>query len=330
MKKSLLLLLVLSLLAFGSFANAQDGPFRVAIVMPSSITDISWSQSIYEGLLEVQAAMGGESALEIAYTEGMFDVAAAADTLRGYAEDGYDLVIAHGTQYGTSLFDLAPDFPETSFAWGTATDVGTDAGLTNIFAYEASAEQGGYVNGVMAGLMTESNVIGVVGPVAAGDALLYVNGFVQGAKASNPDAEVLVAYTGSFSDTQAGTDVANTHIAAGAVVLTGSSQMVVGAIEAIQSAGGYWFGTQSDQSVEWPGAVVVSQVYNWAPTLSDMIQKVQAGELGGTAYNLTLENGGQTFVFGKVAIPADVLAAAGQASADILSGELVVARELSE
>src|SRR3972149_5936946 len=140
MKKSLLLLLVLSLLALGGMANAQDGPFRVAIVMPSSITDISWSQAIYQGLLDVQAAMGGESAMEIAYTEGMFDVAAAAETLRGYAADGHDLVIAHGTQYGTSLFDLAPDFPETSFAWGTATDTGADAGLSNIFAYEASAE----------------------------------------------------------------------------------------------------------------------------------------------------------------------------------------------
>lgn len=330
MKKFVLLLLVIALLSFGGLAAAQDGPFRVAIVMPSSTTDISWSQSIYQGLLEVQEAMGGESALEIAYTEGMFDVAAAAETLRGYAEDGYDLIIAHGTQYGTSLFDIAPDFPETSFAWGTASDTGADAGLTNVFAYEASAEEGGYVNGVMAALMTETNVIGVVGPVQAGDALLYINGFIQGVRATNPDVELLVAYTGSFSDVAAGTDVANTHIAAGADVLTGTSQMVVGAIEAIQAEGGYWFGTQSDQSPQWPTAVVSSQVYNWAPVLSDMISKIQAGELGGTAYNLTLENGGQVFVFGNANITGEVLAAAGEATAAILSGEIDVARELPE
>ncbi|MAS34532.1 MAG: BMP family ABC transporter substrate-binding protein [Anaerolineaceae bacterium] len=330
MKKLVLLILVVALLSMGGMTLAQDGPFRVAIVMPSSITDISWSQAIYDGLVEVQTAMGGEGALEIAYTEGMFDVAAAAETLRGYAEDGYDLVIAHGTQYGTSLFDMAADFPETSFAWGTATDTGVDAGLTNIYAYEASAEEGGYVNGVMAALMTDANVIGVVGPVEAGDALLYINGFIQGVEATNPDVELLVAYTGSFSDVAAGTDVANTHIAAGADVLTGTSQMVVGAIEAIQTEGGYWFGTQSDQSPEWPDAVVVSQVYNWAPVLTDMIERIQGGELGGVAYNLTLENGGQTFVFGNVTIPADVLAAAGEAAAGILSGEITVARELSE
>ena len=330
MKKLMVLVLVFSLLSFSGLAAAQDGPVRVAIVMPSSTTDLSWSQAIYQGLLEVQAEMGGESAMEIAFTEGMFDVAAAAETLRGYAEDGYDLIIAHGTQYGTSLFDIAPDFPDTSFAWGTATDTGESEGLTNIFAYEAAAEEGGYVNGVMAALMSEANIIGVVGPVQAGDALLYINGFIQGVQATNPDAELLVAYTGSFSDVAAGTDVGNTHIAAGADVLTGTSQMVVGAIEAVQNEGGYWFGTQSDQSPQWPDAVVVSQVYNWAPVLKDMIERHQAGELGGMAYTLTLENGGQTFVFGNVAIPGDVLAAAGEAAAGILSGDITVARELPE
>ncbi|HLV33866.1 MAG TPA: BMP family ABC transporter substrate-binding protein [Spirillospora sp.] len=116
MRRNLLLILVLSLLAFGGLANAQDGPIRVAVVMPSSTTDLAWSQTIYEALLEVQGILGGEEAMVIAHTEGMFDVAAAAETLRGYADDGYDLIIAHGTQYGTSLFDIAPDYPDTSFA----------------------------------------------------------------------------------------------------------------------------------------------------------------------------------------------------------------------
>jgi hypothetical protein len=76
--------------------------------------------------------------------------------------------------------------------------------------------------------------------------------------------------------------------------------------------------------------VVSSQVYNWAPTLADMIVRHQAGELGGVAYTLTLANGGQTFVFGNVSIPANVLAAAGAAAEGILSGDIVVARELPE
>jgi basic membrane protein A len=81
MKKYLLFLMLIVLLSVGA-ANAQGEPFKVAMVMPSTITDLSWSQSMYEGLLAVQKDMGGESALEIAYTENMFDVTAAAQAIR--------------------------------------------------------------------------------------------------------------------------------------------------------------------------------------------------------------------------------------------------------
>ncbi|MFN8376293.1 MAG: BMP family protein [Anaerolineae bacterium] len=311
-------------------ANMPAETFRVAVVMPSSITDLAWSQAIYQGLLTLQAQLGGEAAMEIAFTEGMFDVTAAAGALRDYAEQGYDLVIAHGTQYGTSLFELAPDYPETAFAWGTATDTGADVGLTNVFAYEARAEEGGYVNGVMAGLLTQSGTIGVVGPVPAGDALLYINGFQQGALASNSAANVVIAYTGSFGDTALAAETAQTQISAGADVLTGSAQQVVGAIDAAQAAGAVWFGTQSDQSVNWPTTVVASQVFNWAPTLGQMVDKILIGTYGGTAYEISLANGGLRIVYGGVELPAEVTAAADAAIAGIIDGSIVVAQELPQ
>ena len=150
---------------------------RVAIVMPSTITDLAWSQSLYDTFVRIQTELGGEDMMEIAYTENMFNVTDAASAIRDYADDGYNLVIAHGTQYGTSLFEIAPDFPETSFAWGTAVDTGKETGITNVFAYEARAEEGGFVNGVLAANLSESGVVGVVGPVEAGDAKLYIDGF---------------------------------------------------------------------------------------------------------------------------------------------------------
>ncbi len=334
MKKYLLFFLLIAILSMGvvsvSSAAAQDAPFKVAIVMPSTITDLSWSQAMYEGLKGVQADMGGESAMTIDYSENMFDVTAAGDAIRGYADEGYNLIIAHGTQYGTSLFEIAPDYPDTAFAWGTATDTGESVGLTNVFAYQADAEQGGYVEGVMAAMLSKSGTIGIVGPVPAGDALLYINGFQQGVTATNPDANVLLAYTGGFGDTAAAAQVAQTQIAAGADVLTGSAQQVVGAIDAIQTAGGYWFGTQWDQSGQWPETVVASQVYDWKPSLTDMIEKIQAGTMGGTVYTLTLENKGLIFAYGKVELPDEVKAAADDAVAGIISGDITVQQELPE
>lgn len=296
---------------------------RIAVVMPSTITDLAWSQAIYDSLLRLQEQAGGADKFEIAYTENMFNVTDAAAAIRDYAADGFNIVIAHGTQYGSSLFEVAPDFPETTFAWGTAVDTGKDAGLNNIFAYEARAEEGGYVNGVLAGTLTKSNVIGVVGPVEAGDAKLYIDGFVAGAKAANPEAQINVSYTGSFGDTALAAEAANTHIAAGADVLTGSAQQVVGAIGVAKEAGVPWIGTQSDQSTLAPDIVIASQLYNWDGVLSDIINKHLAGEYGGTAYALTLKNGGLVMKFAD-GLDADAVAAADAASADIVAGSVNV------
>ncbi len=304
-------------------------PIRIAIVMPSTTTDLAWSQAIYDALLRIQEDAGGEDVVEIAFTENMFNVTDAAAAIRDYAADGYNLVIAHGTQYGTSLFEIAPDFPETSFAWGTATDTGADEGLENVFAYEARAEEGGYVNGVLAATLSESGVIGVVGPVEAGDAKLYIDGFVAGAVATNPDTQVNISYTGSFGDTALAAEAANTHIQAGADVLTGSAQQVVGAIGVAADQGIPWIGTQSDQSPLAPDIVIASQLYDWEDIFMEIIVKHQAGELGGTAYALTLANGGLTMDYGDN-LSADAVTAAQDAEAAIISGDINVLELMGE
>ena len=80
--------------------------------------------------------------------------------MRDYAARGFDVVICHGTQYGNALMDVAEDFPEVSFAYGTATSTG---GRANVFAYNARSEQGGYLQGIIAARLSKSRVVGVVG-----------------------------------------------------------------------------------------------------------------------------------------------------------------------
>ncbi len=301
--------------------------FKIAIVAPSAKNDIAWTESIFDAATKVQTELGGKDKLEVTISENLFQVPDAAAALRDYAGQGYDLVIAHGTQYGGPLFEVAKDFPDVSFAWGTATDVGTSAGLKNVFAYEARAEEGGYVNGVMAALLSKSGIIGIVGPVEAGDAKLYIDGFKAGALASGKiKAEnVKIIYTGSFGDTAKAAESAKTLISQGADVLTGSAQQVPGAITEIQKAKGFWFGTQTDQAAGWPDAVVASQAYDWAPMLKDIITKRLGGTKGGVAYTISLKDGGEKIVYNaKVTLPADVKAAADKAVADISAGKIVV------
>ncbi len=118
------------------------------------------------------------------YSENMYKVPDAAAAVRDYASQGFDIVIAHGSQYGSSVQEIAKDFPDVTFAWGT--DVNT-FGLPNVYAYTAAAEQGGYVNGVMAARLTKSKKIGVTGPVEVGDAKTYIDGFLQGVQSVNSE-----------------------------------------------------------------------------------------------------------------------------------------------
>ncbi|MBE2266617.1 MAG: BMP family protein, partial [Anaerolinea sp.] len=278
-------------------ASAQDEVFRVAAVAPSAINDLAFSQSMYDALLRVQEEMG-EDAFQFDFQEGTFIVDDAAVALRDWASSGeYDLIIAHGSQYGAILEELAPEFPEVSFAWGTDNNT---FGLDNVYAYTAAAEEGGYINGAVAAMLTESGVIGVVGPIEVGDAKLYVDGFVAGVGATDPEVEVNVTYIGSFSDVPLATEAANAHVQNGADILTGSAQMVVGPIGVAQENEALWFGTQSSQAELAGAAGVLFQVYHWEVVLEDIIANIGEGVLGGESYTLDLENGGLTVDMGMV------------------------------
>ena len=314
MKRMIVILTLISIfvLSFGFGANAKT--FRVAVIMPSAISDLAFSQSMYDSLLTIQKEMGKEN-FEFVYSENMFVVADAAAAIRDYASEGYDLVIAHGSQYGSSLVDIAPDFPNTSFTWGTSVSTFSDQGITNIFAYEARSEEGGYVCGVLAAKLSESNVYGVIGPIETGDAKLYVDGFKAGVLATKPDAQVNVNWTGSFSDVALASEAAQTHINVGADVLTGTAQMVVGAIGVARQRGVLWFGTQADQTSIAPEVVVANQVYDWTVVLRPMIQLIREGTMGGTTYALTLANGGLKIVVNQEAL-------VGKTIQDIIEGKI--------
>ena len=280
----------------------DDTGIRIAIVAPSAENDLAFTQSIVDGT----AALEGVS--EIAITPGTFIVEDAATAIRGYAEDGYDLVIGHGSQYGGSIEQIAAEFPDTAFAWGTAVDT---FGLANVSAYTAASDQGGYVLGAMAA--SQGSNIGVVGPIEVGDAKLYVDGFKLGAEAGG--AEVSVVYIESFGDVQLASETATAMVNDGAEILTGTAQMTVGAIGVAEQNDLIWYGTQSNQAgAAGDGVVAASQVYKWEVALQLLVDDIANGTLGGSSYEINLDNGGLVIEFSGAddatqAVAADAIAA---------------------
>lgn len=259
---------------------------RIALVLPSTVDDMAWSQSMFEGLKAVQKKMG-EDKVELAVSEKLGNAVDAGAAIRQYATQGFDIVIAHGSQYQSVLTEIARDFPKTTFAYGTGFKT-----APNIFAYDPQAQDGGYLLGMLAAKMSKSGVIGIVGPVESGDAVKFNYGIQQGAAKVNPQAKVRVAYTGSFGDIVGAGELAKTHMAAGADVLTGSAQQAVGAARAVaEKPGTYWLSTDMDQSGIAPNAVLASQVYNLEKVVTKIIDLRKQGTLGGQHLVLSFADG---------------------------------------
>jgi basic membrane protein A len=286
-----------ALIAAACSSDDSAEGFRIAVVAPSASNDLAFTQSMVDAANSIEGA-------EISVTDGTFVVEDAAVAIRDYASDGFDLVIAHGSQYGGSLQEIAPDFPEVSFAWGTAADT---FGLPNVFSYEAASDQGGTVMGKMAAALSQTANVGVVGPIEVGDAKLYVDGFEAGVLSQNGNATVNINYIDSFSDVALASEAAQSLIGAGADVLSGTAQMTVGAVGVAKTEGVLWFGTQSNQTSLAPEIVVASQVYHWEHMLEDMISKVQDGTLGGELYVITFANDGLVIEYNEdFDLPDDV------------------------
>jgi basic membrane lipoprotein Med (substrate-binding protein (PBP1-ABC) superfamily) len=313
------LLLATGVLVGSAAGKTNSSPqLKVALIAPSAHNDLAFTQSMYTALKTLQAKYG----FKLSVSENQFVVADAANVMRQYASEGYNLIIAHGSQYGGTIQQLAPKYPKVAFAWGTASST---FGLPNVYAYQAASNQGGYVQGYMASMLSKSKVLGVIGPIAVGDAKLYVDGFKAGALAATPESQVKVSYTGSFSDPSLMSKQATVDLAQKADVLTGSSQSVVGALTVARGSNVPWFGTQWSQATLAPQQVVSSQVYDWTGILTKILNGVQTGKLGGSSFTINLANKGEVIQYNPgFKLATAVKAAAAKVIAGVENGSIKV------
>lgn len=322
MKKTLAVLLALFALAVAVY-GAPKSKVKIALIIESTVDDKGWGQAMHDAIKAVEKKYGA-SLIEYNYSEKMKPVDAGS-AARQYASRGFDIIIAHGAQFKNLTLELSEEFPKTTFAYGTNADVGPK----NVFTYMPMSEETGYINGVIAGLATKTNIIGIVGPVDAGDSARYNRGFWLGVKAVNPKAEIKIAHTGSFSDFVKAAELAHTHIKAGADILTGASQQASGGLRAVaeyRDKAIWWMGQDTLQLTMPEGYKVIAACsYDYAPVVEAMIDKRQAGVLGGENIPLTFKNGGFTFKYNDKVGPVltdAIRKAADQARADISAQKL--------
>ncbi|MDE2856099.1 MAG: BMP family protein [Chloroflexota bacterium] len=328
MKKILAIGVLFVFVAAGLVSLAQEDVFRIAALMPSATNDLAFSQSMYDALAAIQEELG-EEAFEFTVQDSTYIVDDAAVALRDWAASGeFQLVIAHGSQYGPIVEELAAEFTDVSFAWGTRQDT---FGMDNVYSYAAASDEGGYFNGVLAAHLTETGVVGLVGPIEVGDGKLYADGFANGVASVDEEIAVNIVFIGSFSDVPLATEAAETHLANGADILTGTAQMVVGPIAVAVANDVHWFGSDASQDELSEDIGVAFQIYKWEVLLLDMISNIKEGLLGGEYYKLTLENGGLVMEYDKdFEISDELMAIADETIAGIVSGDIVPIPDMME
>ena len=325
---TLALLAAISLFASGSSeaaSDSSDDTIKIALIIENTIDDKGWCQAMHDGITQAMEMLPGK--IEYNYAEKMA-VVDAGSMARQYVAEGYDLIIAHGAQYKNTILEMAEEYPDVSFAFGTSSEIGPD----NVFTYMPESEETGYINGIIAGSLTKADIVGLVGPVDSGDAARYNRGYVLGVQSVNPDCKILVAHTGSFSDYVKSAEVATSQLASGADMMTGSSQQAIGALRATaESPTAMWVGQDLAQltTPEGQAKCIAASSYNYAAVIVGLVEKLEAGIKGGECIPMNFNNGGFVFEYNpaleaewvspELKAKVDEQIAAFKASAGVLS-----------
>jgi len=303
---------VTGIMVLPALASAK---FKVAIVLPGTITDESFCQTGYEGLKRIEKELGAE----IAYTERVAE-SDQVENIRDYARRGYDLVIAHGGQFDDAAKKVAKQFPDVKFFVTNGVSTGP-----NIANGGINPTHFGYLVGIVGGKMTKTNKVAFItgNKFPLNDAV--AGSFEAGVKAHNPQAEVSVIFTGSWDDVAKAKEAAFAQIARGVDVLIPALNLAtLGVIEAAREKGVYGIGFSRDQIHVAPDTVLCSAIQNLGAVLFHIAKLVKEGKFEGKGYILGVETPGVTGV-GKInkVVPQEVRDLVEKAKEDLITGRVV-------
>lgn len=324
-----LLLIVVCLFALVSCGAKEDAPaageqpkddFKVALLTPGPISDSGWNAMAFEGLKAIESDMGATVNNQEAQGTQI------RDAMRSYAQKDYDLVFGHGFEYNEPAAEVAKDFPDTVF-------VSSSGGLTgpNVGAFRFYLEQGFYLCGFMAGLMSKTGVVAMIGGIDVPSIKSTFRGFADGAKAARPDIVVKEIYTGNFTDSGAAKQATLQAIAQGAdFVIHQANNAAQGVFDACKEKGVYAFGSNADQNANESGVVIASGVIVAKPAFLELAKRVKGKTYKGEILLMGMEVGAIDFVFNPTLaakVPAAVKEKVETLKAQIKNNEVAVPKD---
>lgn len=323
--------IVLSLLAATAMtttAMAQDEFSPALLYDLGGKFDKSFNEMAYTGAERFKEDTGVE------YVE--FEISNDAQreqALRRFAERGHNPIVMAGFTWVDYLNEVAPEYPEVSF-----TIIDDKVDQPNVRSVTFKEQEGSYLVGILAEMASQTDTVGFVGGMEVPLIGKFECGYVGGVKASNPDATVIRNYTGdtpaAWNDPTKGAEITRTQIDQGAdVVFHAAGGTGVGVLQAAADAGKLGIGVDSNQNYLHPGHVLTSMVKRVDVAVYDSFEDAMNGEFTYGLQNVGLAEDAVGYAVdehNEDLLTEEMVAAAEEAKAEIIAGEIVIHNYLDD
>lgn len=265
--KKFALLLIVALACAGSSAFAAE-KIKAGFIYVGPVGDAGWTYAHDLGRQEMEQLPFVEPST---YIESVPEGAESARVINGLVRRGHNLILTTSFGYMDATIEVAERNKDVIFmhcsGYKTAENVGTYFGRM----YEPR-----YLSGIVAGEMTEKNIIGYVAAFPIPEVIRGINAFTLGVRSVNPDAEVRVVWTQTWFDPGIERDAADSLLDVGADVLA-MHQDAPATLQAAEARGAYVIGYNSDMRSFAPNAFLTAPIWNWGSLYTKLAREVHNG-----------------------------------------------------
>lgn len=236
---------------------AKAEPLKIAFAYVGPVGDGGWTFAHDNGRKALEKEFGDK--IQTSFVESIPESADAERAIRDMASQGNKLIFGTTFGYMDPMLKVAGDHKEVKFEHATGYKQ-----ADNMNTYDSRTYEGAYMAGVIAGAMTKSNTLGVVGSVPIPEVIRNINSFTLGAQSVNPKIKTKVVWVGEWFNPPKETEAATSLINGGADVLFQNTDSPA-VLKTAQEKGKRAFGWDSDMTAYGPKAHLASAVINWAP-----------------------------------------------------------------
>jgi basic membrane protein A len=241
-------------------------PLKIAFAYVGPVGDGGWTFAHDNGRKAIEKEFGDK--IVTSFVEKVPESADAERVMRDMVAQGNKLVFGTTFGYMEPMLKVAADNKGVIFEHATGYK-----NAENLRAYDSRTYEGAYMAGVIAGKMTKTNTLGVVGSIPIPEVVRNINSFTLGAQSVNPKVKTKVVWVGDWFNPPKETEAATSLINGGADVLMQNTDSPA-VLKTAESMGKRAFGWDSDMTAYGPKAHLGSAVINWAPYYISTVREV--------------------------------------------------------